>query len=35
MIKMSDARSNFDAAVSFYEKAMTLLQTAVKAPGQG
>jgi flagellar basal-body rod protein FlgB len=33
MIKMGDARNSFDAAVSFYEKAMTLLQTAVKAPG--
>jgi flagellar basal-body rod protein FlgB len=33
MIKMSQARSDYDAAVSFYQQSMQLLQTAAKRPG--
>lgn len=35
MIKMTDSRTNFDAAVTFYQKSLALLQMATKAPGQG
>jgi flagellar basal-body rod protein FlgB len=34
MMKMSQARSDYDAAVSFYQKSLALLQLAVKRPGQ-
>ena len=34
MMKMSEARSDYDAAVSFYQKSLALLQLAVKRPGQ-
>ena len=34
MMKMSDARSNYDAAVGFYEKSLAMLQTAIRAPGK-
>jgi flagellar basal-body rod protein FlgB len=35
MIKMSDARMNYDAAISFYQKSMNLLRLATRAPGRG
>jgi flagellar basal-body rod protein FlgB len=35
MIKMSDARMNYDAAISFYQKSMNLLRLAARAPGRG
>lgn len=35
MIKMSDARMNYDAAISFYQKSMNLLRMASRAPGRG
>jgi|SRR5579872_3711497 len=34
MMKMSQARSDYDAAVSFYQKSLALLQMAAKRPGQ-
>jgi len=33
MLKMTDARMNYDAAVSFYQKSMQLLKTASRRPG--
>jgi len=35
MIKMSDARANYDAAITFYQKSLSLLRTATRAPGRG
>ncbi len=35
MIKMSQSRSDYDAAVAFYQQSLALLQTAAKRPGQG
>ncbi len=34
MMKMSDARMNYDAAVSFYQKSLGLLRMAARAPGK-
>jgi flagellar basal-body rod protein FlgB len=34
MMKMSDARMNYDAAVTFYQKSLGLLRMAAKAPGR-
>ena len=34
MIKMSDARINYDAAITFYQKSMSLLRMATRAPGR-
>jgi flagellar basal-body rod protein FlgB len=34
MMKMSQTRSDYDAAVSFYQKSLGLLQMAVKRPSQ-
>ncbi len=34
MAKMSEARMDYDAAVGFYQKAMSLLQMAAKPPGK-
>jgi flagellar basal-body rod protein FlgB len=33
MVKMSQARTDYDAAVSFYEQSLNLIQTAAKRPG--
>ncbi|MDB5460236.1 MAG: flagellar biosynthesis protein FlgB [Caulobacteraceae bacterium] len=33
MMKMSEARSEYDAAVGFYQKAMGMLHTAIQKPG--
>ena len=35
MIKMSDARMNYDAAISFYQKSLNLIRMASRAPGRG
>ena len=35
MTKMSQSRSDYDAAVAFYQQSLALLQTAAKRPGQG
>ena len=33
MIKMSEARMSYDAAISFYQKSMGMLRMATKRPG--
>jgi flagellar basal-body rod protein FlgB len=33
MMRMSQSRMDYDTAVSFYQQAMTMLQTAAKRPG--
>ena len=35
MLKMSEARMNYDAAISFYQKSMNLLRMAARPPGRG
>jgi flagellar basal-body rod protein FlgB len=35
MIKMTDARMNYDAAIGFYQKSLGMLRTAIRAPGRG
>lgn len=34
MIKMSDARMNYDAAITFYQKSLNILRMAAKPPGR-
>ena len=34
MMKMSDARMSYDAAISFYQKSLNLLRLATKPPGR-
>ena len=34
MMKMSQARSDYDAAVTFYQKSLAMIQMALKRPGQ-
>ncbi len=34
MLKMSESRQNFEAAVGFYEKSMNMIRMAAKAPGK-
>jgi flagellar basal-body rod protein FlgB len=34
MIKMSDARMSYDAAIGFYQKSMNLIRMSAKAPGR-
>ena len=34
MMKMTQARADYDAAVTFYQKSLAMLQMAVKRPGQ-
>ena len=35
MMKMTEARQNYDAAIGFYEKSLNMIQTAIRAPGKG
>jgi flagellar basal-body rod protein FlgB len=35
MMKMTDARMNYDAAISFYQRSMGMLRTAIRTPGRG
>jgi flagellar basal-body rod protein FlgB len=35
MMKMSDARMSYDAAIGFYQKSLNLLRLATKPPGRG
>jgi flagellar basal-body rod protein FlgB len=35
MMKMSDARMNYDAAIGFYQKSLTLLRMAARPPSRG
>ena len=34
MMKMSDSRSSYDAAVTLYQQSLTMLRTAARAPGK-
>jgi flagellar basal-body rod protein FlgB len=34
MMKLTDSRMNYDAAISFYQKSLGLLQMAARAPGK-
>lgn len=34
MMRMSQARGDYDAAINFYEKSISLIQLALKAPGK-
>lgn len=35
MLKMTDARMNYDAAIAFYQKSLGLLKMAIRKPGAG
>jgi flagellar basal-body rod protein FlgB len=35
MLKMAEARMNYDAAISFYQKSLGMLRAASRAPGRG
>jgi flagellar basal-body rod protein FlgB len=35
MMKLTDARMNYDAAIGFYNKSLNLLRLAVRSPGHG
>jgi flagellar basal-body rod protein FlgB len=35
MMKMTDARMNYDAAIGFYQKSLGMLRIAIRAPGRG
>ena len=35
MIKITDARMNYDAAIGFYQKSLNMLRLASRAPGRG
>ena len=35
MMKMTDARMNYDAAITFYQRSMGMIRTAIRAPGRG
>ncbi|WP_309088310.1 flagellar basal body rod protein FlgB [Phenylobacterium sp.] len=35
MMKMSEARMNYDAAIGFYQKSMNILRMAARPPGRG
>jgi len=35
MMKMTEARMNYDAAISFYQKSLNMLRLASRAPGRG
>jgi flagellar basal-body rod protein FlgB len=34
MMKMNEARMDYDAAVGFYQKSLNLIQMAIRKPGQ-
>jgi flagellar basal-body rod protein FlgB len=35
MMRMTEARMDFDAAIGFYQKSMNLIRLATRRPGQG
>ena len=35
MLKMNDSRMNYEAAIGFYQKSMSMIQTALRTPGKG
>jgi flagellar basal-body rod protein FlgB len=34
MMKLTDSRMNYDAAIGFYQKSLSMLQLAIRAPGK-
>ena len=34
MMKMSDSRLNYEAALGFYQKSIAMLQLAIRSPGK-
>jgi flagellar basal-body rod protein FlgB len=34
MMRMSDSRMNYEAAIGFYQKSMSMIRTAARAPGR-
>jgi len=35
MMKLTDARMSYDAAIGFYEKSLSMIQMAIRTPGKG
>jgi len=35
MVKLTDARMDYDAAITFYQKSLGMLRTAIRKPGAG
>ncbi|HEX4198121.1 MAG TPA: flagellar basal body protein [Caulobacteraceae bacterium] len=35
MMKLTDARMSYDAAIGFYQKSLSMLQLAIRTPGKG
>ena len=35
MIKLTNTRMDYDAAISFYQQSMGMLKTAIRKPGAG
>src|SRR5947209_3556764 len=35
MVKLTDARMDYDAAITFYQKSLGMLRTAIRKPGSG
>jgi flagellar basal-body rod protein FlgB len=35
MMKLTDARMSYDAAIGFYEKSISMIQLAIRTPGKG
>jgi flagellar basal-body rod protein FlgB len=35
MMKLTDARMSYDAAIGFYQKSLSMIQTAIRTPGKG
>jgi flagellar basal-body rod protein FlgB len=35
MMKLTDARMSYDAAIGFYEKSLSMIQLAIRTPGKG
>ena len=35
MMKLTDARMNYDTAIGFYEKSLSMIQLAIRTPGKG
>ena len=35
MVKLTDARMDYDAAITFYQRSLGMLRTAIRKPGAG
>jgi flagellar basal-body rod protein FlgB len=35
MMKLTDSRMNYDTAIGFYEKSLSMIQIAIRTPGKG